>query len=489
MSESNSSIEVSESVLPNAMEVYYSQLLSLLGERENQPIFLNNTITTIDIQENAPFYTEGIFRQFADRVYSVSPHELTGVSSPIERFSYQYETAIELATFEIDSSISSDTISKINSLKREVKRVLKEKFDFEKNVMESLNEILKNENLEEDSVEYELRRVNFLETMLYSDQQKLITDEITDYERMIRVLRSSEYTPAQKKLILIMNELSESSKISRPKSPKFEVQFPGSNLITFTNPLYRVKSLFDISPDIYPMLDLTSFKSRPDNPRVIEIRKESTHSNKHNDTWGIRGKGSFKMLSVSVGGGGAGEGGSDYSKEFSQLKSIGIKFSDIDEVYINRGHWFDPTIFSEPELKPLFDKINSSAQLKSVAISLVIARGLTLSLEFDEKISDKNWSKEEIKGRGGVKIFGFKFGGSGDKSTEEWGVETNSDRKTVTFSDDSKTCRLVAVRIENIYHPPSLSDPEAVNLMADFKSGSISLFDFQKTINENNIKR
>lgn len=128
-------------------------------------------------------------------------------------------------------------------------------------------------------------------------------------------------------------------------------------------------------------------------------------------------------------------------------------FSDIAEVYVDRGLWFDPSLFSNGELKPIFDSIPGARDLKYVSVSLIIARGLTIKVNFDEQLDTEQWSKKTFSARGGVSIFGYKFGGRGSSTSYDYDFKQSVDKKTVTFTDDSQHCRLIAVRLEKIYHP------------------------------------
>ena len=107
-------IPASESALPFALEQYYSELNLIIGERAGQPLLLNNTITTFDINEEAPFYTQGVFRLFADRKYSVSPVDL-GTAIQADRFSRSYEDIIGIASTQIDATLDADIAQKIQN--------------------------------------------------------------------------------------------------------------------------------------------------------------------------------------------------------------------------------------------------------------------------------------------------------------------------------------------------------------------------------------
>lgn len=479
-------IPVSESALPFALEQYYSELNLIIGERAGQPLLLNNTITTFDINEEAPFYTQGVFRLFADRKFNVSPVDL-GTAIQADRFSRSYEDIIGIASTQIDATLDADIAQKIQNYSKEIRRVMKDVVQYEISVNEDWTKIADSENLKPNDPRYTLRQLNFLESIFYADVKKEFETEIQSYRIAINKLRSSAYSPAQQKLIRSYNELAETYKIARPWETNFEKTVPGVNVLTFADPKVRIQSLCDVSPKTFPAsVDLVKFKLGKDNIRNITVEENTVHNELHTRTWGAGGGGSFSAFGISVGGGGSSSGSSSYKKDFSSLKSFEMGFSDIAEVYVDRGLWFDPSLFSNTELKPIFDSIPGARDLKYVSVSLIIARGLTLKVNFNEKLDTEQWSKKTFAARGGVSVFGFRFGGRGSSTTYDYDFSQSVDKKTVTFKDDPQHCRLIAVRLEKIYHPINdvsnifnkLNDLEQDDLQK-LIAGEISYADYQ----------
>lgn len=452
-------IPANESGLTFSLEQYYSELTKLIGEREGQPLVLNNTITTFDIDEEAPLYSEGLFRRFADRKFKTSPRDL-GSSSEADRYSFEYERVIDVVTTKIDATIDPDSVASITSYKREIGRIRREMVQFEKGVARQWDAIVKAENLSPDDPRYELRRLNFLESILYADQKSLFTQEIHDYNRSINIIRMSAYTLAQQKLLRAGEELAEAYKIARPWASRLEKDMPDLNEIMLADPKLRVVQLCDISPSIFPSSDLVRFQNRPSSDstgRTITVQENTVHNELHTRTWGAGGEASYSSFFIRIGGSGGGSGSSSYRRDFEQLKSFEISFADIEEVYADRGLWFDPTLFEDQEIKDLIDTVPGARELEYVAVSLVIARGIKLSLSFKTEVETERWKKESFRARGGVKIFGYRFGGRGTSSSYDYDLEQSVDKKTVTFKDDPKHCRLLAVRVEQAYNP-SLTD-------------------------------
>jgi hypothetical protein len=454
-------IKPADSALPYALEQYYAELIELIGERTGEPVLLNNTITTLDITEKAPFYTEGVFRQFADRKYRQSPDNL-GTAIQADRFSFEYERALNVASSDIDESLSTEVSTKIKAYQKELSRLNRKLVNFETDVADKWQKIVTLENLDPTSTTYQLRHINFLEAILYADQRNVISDDIGRYTRQIDVVRGSVYSPAQKKLLLAKSELADAYKIARPWNTYFERDFPEATVFTFADPRYRSRQLCDVSPAIYPSLDLVNFQIRGGTKpqRAISISQTTVHNELHTRTWGAAGGGSFSLLGIKVGGGGGGSGESSYKRDFKQIRNVSIDFAGIEEVYANHGLWYDPSLFKDADLKPIFDSIPGARDLEFVAVSLIIARGLTLTLEFSDKVEEEQWSRKKFRGSGGVSVFGYRFGGASNSSAYDYDFKLSEDKKIVTFADDQKHCRLLAVRLERIYHPSRVAFPE-----------------------------
>jgi hypothetical protein len=476
-------IPASESGLPSALEQFYKELLSLVGERVDQPIILNNTITTFDIVPEAPFYSEGVFRQFADRKFKSSPSEL-GDAIQADRFSYEYERVIEIAATKIDTTLSEDGRQKIENYRREILRVSRELTLFEATVNENWLTIARNEGLTEGTYQYDLRRLNYLEQILYADQKELFTGEIQGYNRKINIIRYSAYTPAQQKLIRSQEELADAYKISRPWRTSIELANPGITEMSFADPRFRSRQLFDVSPAIYPSEDLVRFVQRPNGTRSIDVTQNTQHNELHERTWGAGGSASYGAFFIRVGGGGGGSGESSFRSEFNKLLSFKMDFAGIGEIYANRGLWFDPSLFADPELKGIFDQIPGARNLEYVGVSLIVARGLSLELNFDTTLEVEQWTRRRFNASGGVRVFGFSFGGGGGSTSYDYGFDLSTDKKSVKFSDDPKHCRLLGVRVERIYHPQRVDNPSGdfarLAFTKGLKDGRISLAKFHE---------
>jgi hypothetical protein len=301
-------------------------------------------------------------------------------------------------------------------------------------------------------------------------------------------VRRAKYTPEEQILLDIINQLSETRKVARPKRATFERTVKDVNELTFANPPTRVESIMDISPAMYPLGDLVRFLQLP-GKRSISISKDLVAAQQHDKSWSAGGSASYKFFKV----GGNGSGSSSYREDIKKSAGIAISFENIAEYLVDRELWFNPSIFQNEKLVPIISKIPGVERLEFVAVSVIIARGLTLQLTFESSVKTESWSKRSFAASGGVSFMGFGFSGSGSNSSYDYNLEVSADGKTVTFQDDPQLSRVLAIRLEK------LVDIEAARLaantdmgmememaapntpLAKFLKGEISYFDLQNT--------
>src|ERR1043166_6214694 len=73
----NVNISIADSPLKQALDIYYDNFINLAqGFGDKDRMLINNTITSFDISQDTPYFNEGLFRAFADRVFKDSPENL-----------------------------------------------------------------------------------------------------------------------------------------------------------------------------------------------------------------------------------------------------------------------------------------------------------------------------------------------------------------------------------------------------------------------------
>lgn len=478
------SISVGDSPLPNALDVYYGFLVELAeqnGYTDRQKILLNNTITPFDIDQATPYYNEGLFRNYVDRVFRSSPQSL-GPANRADRFSLHYEQIIRTAAAGIDKKYK-EIAPDLADLQEKLDEQTEKLTDRILAINSQWQKVVSGEGITEEDPQYQLRYLNFLESVRYADQVKQYTQNIDMILATIDAVRRSVYTPDEQLLLDNIAQLSETRKVARPRRPQFERTVKDVTELTFADPTVRNESLMDISPAMYPLGDLVRFLQLPGN-RSISITKSSEVVRRHDRSWS--GGGSFGYSWFSLGG--SGSGSSSYKEDINKSAGISIGFENIAEYLVDRDLWFNPVVFENAELRDRIMKIPGVERLEYVSVSLIIARGITLQLTFDSSVSKENWTKKAFSGSGGVGIFGIGFRASGSSSSYDYSLDVSEDGKTVTFKDDPQLARVLAVRLESLVPveqglwpqaspDQEMADPNAP--LSRFRRGEITYIELQ----------
>jgi hypothetical protein len=481
----DTSISVSDSPLPNALDVYYSFILELVkqnGYVDKQKLLINGTIGSFDISQDTPYYNEGLFRNFSDRVFLSSPGAL-GPANRADRFSKQYEQIVRIAASKIDRKYKEIT-SEVDDLQRRFQVETERLTDRIVKINGEWLKVAQASGVKPEDPTYELKYINFLEGVRYADQIASYTQNIDMIVGTLDAVRRSKFDPQEQTLLDIITELSETKKLVRPKRPTFERTVKDVTDLTFANPTLRNNATMDSSPAMYPLGDLVKFLKLP-GVRQISITKASTSAAQHDKSWSAGGSVSYGFFSL----GGGGSGSSHFREDIKKSGGISISFENMAEYLVDRELWFNPGIFSDAKLVPVISKVPGIERLQYVAVSLIIARGLTLQLTFENSISTESWSKQSFAASGGVSVFGFSFGGSGSSSSYDYSLDVSADGKTVTFKDDPQLTRILAVRLEQLASVPKERFELATGLdaaapdspLGRFRSGRMSYKDLQSS--------
>ena len=479
-------ISVADSPLPNALDVYYSFITGLAARNGytsgKDKMLLFNTITSFDISKDTPYYNEGLFRAFADRVFKDSP-ENTGTANRADRFSLQYENMIRTAAAKLDRKYP-DVIRQVQALQSDLETQTTKLGSRVQAINKEWSAISASLSLKPSDESYELKYINYLEQIRYADQIDQYTKNIDLIIGSIDAVRRLSYTPSEQLILDNLVELSLTKKIARPRRPNFERTVKNVTELTFADPTIRVESITDVSPSAYPLGDLVKFLN-VQGTRSLSISKTSSSTEQHDRQWSAGGSGRFSFFGIfGAGGGGGGSGSSNTVQQVSKSNGIDISFENIDEILVDRDLWFNPALLQDKDLVKLLSKIPGYDRLQYVSVSLIIARGLTLTLKFDSAVDNTSWSKQQFNANGGVSLFGFSFGASGSSSRYDYSLDVAGDKKSVTFKDDPQLTRLLAVRLEQFVTPQTAKTGVATtgdSPLMKFRNGQIDYLGLQSS--------
>jgi hypothetical protein len=474
----NVNISVADSPLKQALDIYYDNIIKLAqGFGDKDRMLINNTITSFDISQDTPYFNEELFRAFADRVFKDSPENLS--SNRADRFSVHYERLIRAAAAKIDRQYDR-IIHDVDDLQKKVEDQTTKLTNRINSINKQWNDLAKTMGLQPSDIDYELKYTSYLEQIRYADQIGQYSDNIDMLSSGIDAVRRGSYTPKQQLLLDCINELSRTKKVARPLRPNFERTVKNVTEFTFADPTYRAESIMDISPSAYPLGDLVKFL-KEGGQRTVTIGKTATNVEQHDKSWSAGGSARFSIFGIGIGGGAGGSGSSSYRQQIDSASSIAITYANMAEYFVDRGLWFDPSIFQDDELVKILSKIPGFDRLQYVSKSLIIGRGTTIVFKFNNAVDTTQWSKQSFQASGGVSIFGYGFGGSGSSSSYDYSLEISGDKKTVTFRDDPQLVRLVAVRLETFAKIPQpvggIASVE--NNLARMRKGEIDYLAYQ----------
>lgn len=454
-----SSLTFEDSPLPDALNIYYSSLRALCAANgfngNDDRLVLDNTITSFDIAQDTPYFNEGLFRRFADRVYTVGSEDVVPASQA-DRFSYIYDNLLRSVAVQIDQR-HPEIIPKIEELRGLLDKETKAFSETMKVIENNWSEIAERRKLDKEAnpSDYMIQQVKYYEDVRYPDRIKEHSSRITDWVMRIEQVRRAAYTPAETLFLNTVAEMAETKKIARPLRPTFEKTTQGANSdLFYADRTKTPEALCDISLPIYPLGDLVKFITDTGEREPINIQKGTSFTHKHDESWSGGGKASIPIFNVGIGFGGGASGSSSFIKNVKTAIGISIKFENIAEVLVDRGYWFNPGLFDEPGISDmLFKHDGIIKRLRFAAASLIICRGLTLSMSSSEEFDNETWSTKNIKAKGGARFMGFKFGGSGSRTENDYTLTTSDDKRTVTFKDNSNLCRLLGVRLVDFAKP------------------------------------
>jgi hypothetical protein len=444
-------ISVSDSAIPNALDQYYSALRLLLQPSLDQNIALNSTLVSFDIIKEAPLYAETVFRGFADRKVKLSPTTYGfGAADVSDRFSELYSQVLEAVTATIDRTIDPEDTVKIDNLRDKVRKaqrdLQKEYLDVNKNWIEYKTQA----GITDKDPELLEKQIAYFNTMNFADTIKSYKNEIADHLEGIERIRIRSYPDQEAILLARLYRAANTSEylMARPNSPDLEVQKHYDELKLAQMWIYgNLGGTFDVSQEVRPSGTLKLFLSNT-GARGFSIEKGHTAEYSHDQQWGGNGSVFYDFFKIGANV----QYESHYRESLKKVRSIKLNFKNLAEYWVRRGRWYSSSLFGFQRVKNwLKDHPRYAADLTYVITSVVIGRGLELSLNFTDEDDIKFWDKLDIKTSFGLDIFGMTIPiADANYGSNSMTHTVDTAKKTVTFADNDEHCRLVAFRVEKL---------------------------------------
>lgn len=467
-------ITVDDTPIPNAMELYYDWLLDLIGPKGDDKIALLGTITTFDIQGDAPLYTNQIFRQFADRTITVSPTDF-GKGNDYDRFSAVYDEIVQTAASQLyaEQELSDQAVLQLQRYDGEITEAVDEIKDVRFLTNAQWMEFAEAAKLEPKTPDYDLEKAKFYQpsiSQILNQRQKITRAQAK--RRAIWLNAFAGDPDARRLAIVYENCISAKNQQALPQDPETEITY-GLDPIKIGAAADSGIYAFDVSLGINPSGSLTKVLDLS-GPRTVTIKKGDTHIHNHDKKWSASASGGWGFWKAR----GSVTQEEHLRQTLTKLEDITITCDYIGDYWVSRRNWFSSTILGNKYVKEILDDDPASATLLSNVISsVVIARGLKVIYNFSDTNDTKVWSSIVSSASGGFSVFGIGASIGGSYSEAEMTHDITEDGKGIIFSDDEQTCRLLALRVS-----PLLSlDEELVaafnNALGDTLLGSRMILD------------
>lgn len=451
----NVDITAEDSPIPNALDQYYSFLVDLTAPNASQRLALNSSIVTFDVIEDAPMYTEHVFRAFADRTVTVSPTSFSpvalGLADTQDRYSRFYTDLLRRSIAQIDGELDQPTIDKIALLERDVISLRNDLQKFFETMFTSWDNHASKAGIKPDDPYYLDKQTSYFTVMNFATQLQYYRDTISDRLQKMFWLRETAYSDPEDRHIaaLLRNATLSDNLVPRPKTPQLEEVQKYDPIKLGQLYIYNNLNYFETGPEISPSGYLPKFLKQS-GKRSYTVTKGATADYVHDESWSVKGSGrKFFFFKASA--------EAKYEKHIKDSiqasASVEIGFENISEYWVNRGQWFSSSVFNYKRVREVLSKDTRLAGLLANAISsVVIARGMTVKYTFSSAAAYNEWSSFTSSGSGGFSIFGMtRVSTNATYSSYTMNASTATDGLSVTFSDSADHVRLLGFKVDRMF--------------------------------------
>jgi hypothetical protein len=433
-----------ESPLKTGLDAWYSYLVELLKPSKNRKVALNDIITPADIYSNTNFYDQYIFRSFVDRLVLTSPQDYTlGNANFTSAYSYYWSILLDRIIADIDVNLSAPDQNKIDEYDRQINEIRTKYTTIKTELETKWNAYAAQAGIDPKTDKfYIFKKKKFADDLGYATQLQGYSADIRlrlTKQNQIRLKSADE----QDRILVSTYQYTafEESKLMLPKIPDFE-QTGGLTAADLTNlAVTGAAGFFEQSADITPVGDLRNFFANAKGEDKIEIYKRDKWEHQHDSDWGANASVGWPYFGATVS-----ESHSSHIREsLDQVRSITVGWKNMANYFVKRGKWFNKDIFGYKRVVKLLDADKRlKEQLSRTVASLVIVRGINITLEFSDNRYMEHWEKSTFSGSGGVVIYGIPVGGGGSSYNYDWEMKKNEEKHTVTLIDDPSYARVAA---------------------------------------------
>lgn len=456
---SDISLALGDSPLPQALNAYYSYLVEILRPSPTRRIALNDIITPADIYQNTNFYNQYIFRCFVDRLVMTSPTDYSlGNTNVTSSYSYYWSMLLQRVIVDIDINLGLDIQNQIEELDRQISDLRKEYVKIRSDLETKWSKIANKAGLDPKTDKYYIfKKKKFADDAGYATQLNGVKNGIFQRLTKQNQLRLKELGDPEDQILIQTYQYAtfEEYKTLLPIIPDFERQ-DGLSASDLTNlAVSGAAGQFEADADIRPVGDLRNFFSNEKGKDEIGIDSNTTIKHDHDSEWSVSASGSYGFFSASV----STDNEKHIRDSLTKIRKITVGWNNMDNYPVRRGRWFNLDVLGYKKVgKILKSDPRLKAQLSRTVASLIIARGLYITLEFTDISSMERWEKSSFGGSGGVSVFGVSFGGGGSSYEYDYSLVKDTTKQTVTIKDDPNYARVCAFVSEEVIPGVSQSD-------------------------------
>jgi hypothetical protein len=441
-------VTASQTTIKNVMDLYYSWLISMIGPKGKDKIALLSTIVTHDVTKEAPLYTNYVYRQFADRTISISPEDF-GPGNTNDRYSRVYRGIIEIAASDLyaNANLTVDQQNLIDRWRGDVTAAITEIKNIRHISLKDWSDYAQQAGLHPGTPAYDLERAKFYQpyiALIKDQRQKIVVAQSKVRAIYLSVFKNDK--PAQQLADVYERTIAEDSQQALPRyidiEPKYKL-----DPITIGSAADAGLDGFEKELGLFPSGTLTRILDM-EGVRGEEFIKDVKETHNHDSEWHASASGGWGLWHANANA----SQEQHFRQSLSHLESISISCDFMGEYWVNRKDWFSSNILENKYVLPVL-KLDSraAAQLANCISSLIIVRGLKVKYKFKDVNDTAVWSSYSYSGGGGYGAFGIDFGSvGGGASGSKYDHVIDTTEKSVTLSDGSDVCRLLALRVSSL---------------------------------------
>lgn len=467
----NLEMKFDQSPMKTAMDVYYEQLLALIPLYEGEKLCLVSSLVTLPFSAKADQYNNFLVRLIADRIIDYgSPKKLPenaaiGSLDTSEQFSSRYRDYAQTVLDKHLVELSTDQLEKYSYYESQYNTELDKYNTKLKQLMDDWKAHREATYPGKGDADLALEKATYFNNRGGDfDILKQARDKMRRQRSLMgSILRSGD--PAAQLALSVISALDDSDQYLPNDSAiaeKYDMDavWLGDPSHTLGNPSY-----LDRRPSYLNTFKYEALARK--GARDLTILSTSTSTDEHSKSWSAKATaryGFFFKASAEA------SETTNVTNSVKAINKVEVKFEHLYEALVGRGSWYNKDIFDSGLVGAGDEAKKMSARLKYAVKSVIVARGLTLLLHFEDEAHATYFRQFSASGSAGISFMGglLPLGGSGRYNSVDKGDDSKLDRRIVSFTDASDVVRMVGYRVEKVHD--HVSDTELV-----MKNGTIDI--------------